>query len=318
MQFGSNALPRRAAGLALSCHSRMGACIIFNPTARGDKARRFLRELASIAGDWALKPTTRAGEATALAQEAVESGFGTIIAAGGDGTVSEVVQGIGLAHEGLQRTRLGIVPLGTMNVLARELDLPHDLREAWAVLKAGRESRIDLPCAEHGGSRPCVRRFFVQLAGAGLDARAVAAVDWEWKKRVGVLAYLAAGIRAFVSGRPVVRVRCGTETAQGELILIGNGRFYGGSVPMFPAGNMRDGLLEVRVVPRVTSLDILQFGWAWLWDCGLTFKEERFMRAARVELSSDVRVPFQVDGDNVGFLPVTFSVQREALRVIVP
>jgi len=296
----------------------MRACIIFNPTARGDKARRFLRELSSLAGDWALKPTARAGHATALAQEAVETDFDTIIAAGGDGTVSEVVQGMGLAREGLQRARLGVVPLGTMNVLARELGLLQDFRAAWAVLRTGRETRIDLPCAEHGHGPTLEKRFFVQLAGAGLDARAVAAVDWEWKKRIGVLAYLMAGVRALLTGHPIVRARCGAETAEGELVLLGNGRFYAGSVPMFPAGDMRDGLLEVRVIPRVTSVAMLRFGWAWLWNRGLKFEGERFLRAVEVELSSDAHVPFEVDGDNAGFLPAKFTVQREVLRVIVP
>ena len=297
---------------------RMRACIIFNPTARGDKAKRFRRELSHIAGDLVLRPTTHAGEATILARHAVAEGFDTIIAAGGDGTVSEIVHGVATAESALEQTRIGIVPLGTMNVLARELNLPQDLHSAWNVLKTGHEIRIDLPCAEFGAEPHKERRFFVQLAGAGLDARAVAAVDWDWKKRVGPVAYLMAGLRVLMTDRPIVHAKMGNQTTEGELILIGNGRFYGGSVPMFPQGNMRDGLLEVRVIPRVTLFGIARFAWAWIWNRGFTLKGERFLRAAEVELASIDKVPFEVDGDNAGFLPVRFSVQREALRIIVP
>ncbi len=296
----------------------MRACIIFNPTARGDKARRFFRDVEDIAGEWALKPTSHAGHATILARDAVVAGFDTIVAAGGDGTVSEVVQGIGSAPEGPRRARLGLLPLGTINVFARELKLPQDLRSAWAVLEAGRETRIDLPWVEHGTGAARQRRFFVQLAGAGLDARAVAATDWELKKRVGSLAYAAGGVRAFVTAQPRVQVRCGDAHDAGELILIGNGRFYGGSVPMFPEGDLRDGLLEVRVMPEVTALGLARFGWAWLWDGGFEMKGDRFLRAAEVVVTSDDEVPFQVDGDNVGFLPARFSVDHGALRVISP
>lgn len=296
----------------------MRACIIFNPTARGDKARRFRRELASLAGDWALKPTTGPGEATQLARQAVAEGFDTIIAAGGDGTVSEIVHGIATAEGGLRRARMGIIPLGTMNVLARELGLPQNLHTALDVLKAGRELQIDLPCAEFGAGASTQRRYFVQLAGAGLDARAVAAVNWDWKKRVGPIAYLMAGLQVLMTTRPTVNAKCGADLAMGELVLIGNGRFYGGSVPMFPNGNMRDGLLEVRVIPRVTLFTIMRFGWAWLWDRGFRIKGEQFFRVPEVELTSTSHVPFEVDGDNAGFLPVRFFVLREALRVIVP
>jgi YegS/Rv2252/BmrU family lipid kinase len=296
----------------------MRACIIFNPTARGDQARRFRELLQRLAGDCALRPTAAAGEAVPLATAAVQEGFDTIVAAGGDGTVSEVTQGIGLAPGGLEHTRLALIPLGTINVFARELGLPRDLRSAWAVFQAGRETRVDLPWVEFGQDQRPQKRFFVQLAGAGLDARAVAAVDWQWKKRIGPLAYIAAGLRALQGPQPLVQARCGDQRAAGELVLIGNGRFYGGSVPMFPEGDLRDGLLELRVLPRVGVSALARFGWAWLWDRSFAVPGERFLRAAEITLSCDVAMPFELDGDNVGLLPARFGVLREALRVVVP
>ncbi|MCX8108183.1 MAG: diacylglycerol kinase family protein, partial [Verrucomicrobiae bacterium] len=198
----------------------MRACVIFNPTARGERARQFRRELTSLAGDWALKPTAGPGHAIYLAREAVSEGFDTIVAAGGDGTVSEVVHGIATAESGLERVRLGVVPLGTMNVLARELGFPQDLHAAWNILRNAREVQIDLPCVEFGSGNDHQRRYFAQLAGAGLDACAIAAVNWDWKKRIGPLAYLVAGFQAFMAGRPTVHARCGSEPATGELLSL--------------------------------------------------------------------------------------------------
>ena len=102
----------------------MRLCIVFNPTARGDKARRFRQRLEALARECVLMPTTGPGAAVDLAAEAVRQGFDTVVAAGGDGTVNEVLNGIAGVEQGLERARLGILPLGTMNVFARELGLP--------------------------------------------------------------------------------------------------------------------------------------------------------------------------------------------------
>jgi diacylglycerol kinase family enzyme len=155
------------------------------------------------------------------------------------------------------------------------------------------------------------------MAGAGLDSRAVAAVDWEWKKRVGPLAYIKAGLEAMRGAQPLVIARGNDWEANGELVLIGNGRFYGGRVPIFPMASMDDGALDVRVFPRVNMLSLARFGWAWLVERPLSQRGDRFFRADRVTLASTSPVPFELDGDNAGMLPATLTVRRSALRAIV-
>src|SRR5207253_6625397 len=118
-------------------------CIIFNPTAKGNKARHFLEQLGGLATDYGLKKTTCAGDARRLAAEAVREGFETIVAAGGDGTLNEVLNGIGDAPNGFEQARLGVLPLGTVNVFARELGIPIKLESAWETICRGHESRID-------------------------------------------------------------------------------------------------------------------------------------------------------------------------------
>lgn len=121
----------------------MRACVIFNPTARGDKARHFRRHLEEFSDGIALKPTQAPGDGRRLATEAVRDGFDTLVAAGGDGTVNEVLNGIADAPSGFARARLAVLPLGTVNVFARELGLPLQLRPAWqAIMSAWPETRV--------------------------------------------------------------------------------------------------------------------------------------------------------------------------------
>jgi diacylglycerol kinase (ATP) len=296
----------------------MRICVIFNPTARGNQARRFRARLDRLTGACAFKPTTGPGAATFLAAEAVGEGFDTVVAAGGDGTVSEVVTGLAQAAEGLARCRLGLLPLGTINVFARELGVPLDLEGAWATVLQGRETRVDLPFAEFRDATGERRRCFTQLAGAGLDSRAIAGVEWEWKKRLGWLAYVLAGLRALRERPSQVRVSGGGYSVVGELVLIGNGRFYGGEIPMFPQASLQDGQLDVRVFPRADWGTLLRFGWNWLWRRFPVPADQTCFRARQVELISETALPFELDGDNVGLLPVRLGVLPLGLRVLQP
>ena len=174
----------------------MRICVIFNPAARGNKARHFRRQLNAIGSQCALKATTAPGDARQLAAEAVGEGFDLIVAAGGDGTVNEVLNGLGNAPDGFARARLGVLPLGTINVFARELKIPLRIERAWDVLQRGREVLIDLPRVEFSTNGTRQKQYFAQLAGAGMDARAIELVDWGHKKKIGPLAYLIAGLKA--------------------------------------------------------------------------------------------------------------------------
>lgn len=296
----------------------MNPCVIFNPVARGNKARQFRQHLDDVSHQCVLKPTTAAGAGRTLAAEAVREGFDTIIAAGGDGTVNEVLNGLGDVPDAFTRVRLGVLPLGTVNVFAKELSLPVDFQNAWRVILAGRERRIDLPAAEHTLDGKSVRRHFAQLAGAGLDSRAIELVNWEHKKVIGPLAYVTAGFRALAGPLPQLTVTNGVDTAVGELVLIGNGRFYGGRIPIFPAADLEDGMLEVAVWPRANLAAVLKFGWGLLTHQLHRSGHVRQFRGDTIRVTSSAPHPFELDGENIGPLPVTFTLQRRALRVIVP
>jgi YegS/Rv2252/BmrU family lipid kinase len=291
-------------------------CVIFNPAAHGNKARHFRRHLDGIGGQSAFKATAAPGDARRLATEAIADGFDLIVAAGGDGTMNEVLNGIGDAPDGFERTRLGVLPLGTMNVFARELKIPLRPGRAWEVLRHGREIKIDLGCAEFSAGGVCKRQFFAQLAGAGLDARAIELVDFSAKKKIGPLAYVAAGLKALSERKPKICADAGGQNFSGELVLIGSGKFYGGPFTIFPSANLRDGLLDVCIFPRVDFPTLFRCAPNFLARRKLPEKAVRRFRAEKFELVCDSAAAFELDGEWVGNLPATFSVGREKLRVV--
>ena len=296
----------------------MRTCVIFNPTAKGDKARRFRRHLDEIASQSTLKLTAGPEDARRLAAEAVREGFEVVVAAGGDGTVNEVLNGIGDSPNGFERARLGVLPLGTVNVFARELAIPMNLRAAWNVLREGRETRIDLPSVEYSVNGSTRRRLFAQMAGAGLDARAVELVQWKLKKKLGPLAYVVAGMQALRLSPSNITAVAGGRAATGGLVLVGNGRFYGGSFDVFRGADLRDGLLEVRVFPRVNWLTLMRCAGPLLLRGRLPASVAEAFQGASLTVTSQAKTPLEVDGELIGQLPATFSLQHSRLRVIVP
>ena len=296
----------------------MRVCVIFNPVAKGNKARHFRRHLDLIGADCALKQTVAAGGARPLAAEAVVEGFDTIIAAGGDGTLNEALNGIGDVPGGFERVRLGVLPLGTVNVFAKEIGMPMGLARAWQALRAGRESRIDLPLAEYRLNGVIERRYFIQLAGSGLDARAVELVDWKLKKKIGPLAYAWAGVQAMRQAIPPITVSDGTRTLAGELVFIGNGRYYGGRYHFFPKADLADGLFDVCVFPKVNWFVASRCAGMLVSRCGPPGAITKSFQTSRLTLAAATSMPIQLDGENAGHLPATITLQRQALRIVRP
>jgi YegS/Rv2252/BmrU family lipid kinase len=224
-----------------------------------------------------------------------------LVAAGGDGTINEVVNG---------RTgaTLGILPFGTVNVFAHELDIPRNIEAAWDVIEAGHTRTIDLACAEAAGKR----RHFVQLAGVGFDARAVRCASWELKKRIGPLSYVWAGLKVLREPESQIEVM----GVKGVAVFVGNGRFYGGRFRLFPQARLDDGLLDLCVFERSRYVDLLRYGQGILRGAHTKLAGVHYFQAT--EFFCSANAPFELDGEDAGDAPVHFSVKPHALRVIVP
>jgi len=294
------------------------ACVIFNPAAKGQKAERFRRCLDEIAKEATLKQTAAPRDARRLAAQAVADGFDTVIAAGGDGTLNEVLNGIGDAPEGFQRVRLGVLPLGTVNVFARELGLPTQPERAWQILRRGHERRIDLPYFFNDAAETREQIYFAQLAGAGLDSRAIELVDWSVKKKIGPLAYVVAGLKAIGEPQAEITVSDGTRSVTGELVLVGNGRKYGGDFRVFPDAKLDSGVLEICVFPKIN--------WGVLARCGSRLLLTQTLPSAGVirlrgpafSLIAKTSTRFEVDGELAGHLPAQLGIVPAGLRVLIP
>ncbi len=296
----------------------MKSCVLFNPVAGGSRAAEFRDRISGLGGEFEFRETTAAGAARIEAGRAVEEGFGTLVAVGGDGTFNEVLNGVAQVPGALSRVRLGLLPLGTANVFAKELGLPLDLDASLEILRSGRERRVDLAVAGYREDGRPAERYFAQLGGAGLDVQAIEAVDWESKKRFGSLAYLGALFRAMGRVRRRLTLSNGEETLHGELVLIGNGRYYGGRFEIFPGASLCDGLLHAAVFEGIRWSRLAPLGWGILARGLARIRGVRFLRGRRFRMESRERDRFQLEGELAGDLPCEFRILPGQLRVAAP
>ena len=263
-------------------------------------------------------PTTQPGDATALAAQAAADGFDVVVAAGGDGTLNEAVNGLAPSLLRGNPVRFGALPLGTANVFALEHRLPLNLAEAWQVVLDGRERAIDLGRASYQTPEGEVTRYFLQLAGAGLDAHAVYLLNWRLKKRLGKAAYVLAALQAWFKSRDRIEVCLGAQRFPARWALVGNGAYYAGKYRLFPRAQTDDGQLDVCLFERLDVFFVLRCWLRLLRGAPLDLPGVGHLQGASVAIRSDPGAHLELDGEYAGTLPATFSVQPKALRLICP
>jgi diacylglycerol kinase (ATP) len=294
-------------------------CIITNPSARGDKARSFLKQRQVWEEVGVIMETRSPGDAEKLASQAIENGFTTVIAAGGDGTVFEVLNGLVSTKVSSADYRLGVLPLGTVNVFAKELGMSMNAFQCKEVLLKGVCRNIDLPEVCFQKDNVDQRRYFAQLGGAGLDAFAIQEVSFKLKKKLGPLAYVAAGLK--VMGKKLPKIRCQTSeghSVEGKLVLIGNGAFYGGRFRIFPDAALDDGLLHALVFQDVKWLQLPWRGIGLFLDQLHSQSGVTYLKSTSLELESRELAYFELEGEVVGQLPARLQLSSEQLQVIAP
>lgn len=280
--------------------------VILNPAARGERARRLRANIETLTGGATLYATSRCGDAECLARDAVNDGFRRVVAAGGDGTVNEVVNGIA----GSDAT-LGLLPLGTMNVFATELGLPNDLERCWRIICDDETRLVDLPSANG--------KHFVQLAGIGLDAQVVKETSLAFKRSFGPLSYLVSAAQISARPAPRLHVHAGDgATHEGSFVLIGNGRLYGGPFPFFKQAVIDDGLFDVLVFKKLNYLDMIRYLQDVIFRSEITSPEVEYLQTTSVHVTSEDAVPVEIDGELIGNCPVQFEIQTRGLRVFAP
>lgn len=305
------------------------ALVIVNPASAGGRTGRTWHVIAATlrgAGfsfDSAL--TTAPGEATVLTRQALEDGWPMVVAAGGDGTVHEVVNGFfDEAGQAIAcTTRMGVVPLGTGGDFRRTFDLPLETRAAADVLVAGRTRRIDVGRVTFVGhdGKPGAR-IFCNIADAGLGGEVVHHVNHGIRLGRGQLTFLlatAVSLLAWRNRRLRVEADGEVEELTAQQAVVANARYYGGGMCIAPGAEPDDGRLDLVLVGDVGKLENLRLlgplreGRHLAGGFPITTR-----RVRRVTVEAETMVRVDADGEQPGRLPATFEVIPSALDLVVP
>jgi diacylglycerol kinase (ATP) len=289
--------------------------VIHNPMAGARRRRRFRATLAALEAAGAgirVLDTGARGDAERMARDLAASGFDALVAAGGDGTVNEIVNGLLARPEAAGPVPFGVIPLGTANVLAAELELPFDPAEVADLLVRGRPRRIH-PGLANG-------RAFSMMAGVGLDARVVERVDPVLKRIAGKGAYAAETLRQLAFGRPAAyRVTVdGGQSREVGAVILAKGRFYGGRFVCAPDARLDDPCLHACLFPRIGRRHALRYAAGVVLGTIRRMHDYAVVRAGRVLVEGPEGEAVQGDGDVIARLPLDVRVASGPLTVIAP
>ncbi len=260
--------------------------------------------------DTELISTIGPGDATRIAAAAARNGVSDVIVAGGDGTINEVLQGLVGT-----RARLAILPRGTANVLARDLGLPIDCGRAADIIVQAKTRRIYVGCAV---DEKKAKRYFLLMAGIGLDASVVRRVHPGLKKRFGKGAFWFSGLSHLADWKPKpFEIEVDGKTFVATFATIGKAASYGGDLSVTPRAQLDQPDFEICIITSQSRVRYLQF-LSHAMRSGVPADKPgvHFLRAARARATGESNV--QVDGELIGKLPMRFEIAPETIEVIVP
>jgi len=301
------------------------ALMIHNPNAgNGGHSRRSLLDkarhiFASRGIDADLAETTGPGHATEIAARAAEENRGLVIACGGDGTLNEIVNGLA-SHQNGHRVPLALLPGGTANILAKELDLPWDIPRAAEKLVHGTVKEIALGLATPL-KQPEKKKYFLSVAGAGPDGMIVYSVSLGLKSRVGILAYWWEGLREVFRYRfQHFRVISGGRKINASLVIVGRTQNYGGPFKITTEADLFEDHFEILTLATQSGFRYLSYlPTLYLNKLRGTQGVEFFKSDSIICEPLDANPVYaQIDGEPLARLPVEFRIIPRALKLLVP
>jgi len=291
----------------------MKTCVVLNPKAGSvqdiDALLARIRRISKVE----VCITSKRGSAERLTRVALRKGCKLIVAAGGDGTLNEIVNALGEKNSGV---RVGLIPLGTGNDFARTLGLPTDVDEAIALLRAGRTRRIDLVRVTSDRVR-----YFVNVSAAGFSGLVDEKLTPKMKRTWGPLAYVR-GAAAALPGLHAYRTTVSLDNRESLKlslynVVIANGRYVAGGRLIAPEASVDDGLLDVVLVQERSTPELALLAAQVVFGAHLSNEAIVFRRAAKVTVNSRPGMCFNVDGELVGKGPAVFEVLPRALQFVV-
>ena len=287
--------------------------IIFNPNAGSAGHRADIRKRLKQLEPFAFRTTRKRGDAEKWACHARGSKARVIVVAGGDGTLNEVVNGLGPMT---QKMCIGLVPLGTGNDFARTMGLPPSIEDNLEIIRFGKRRRIDVVRVKSK-----VSRYFVNVSAGGFSGIVGRKITPRIKRTWGPLAYVrgaAAALLKLEAYKTDIELD-DRERFSAELynVVVANGRFVAGGLPIAPNADPSDGKLEVVLIPKVSAAEMALLAAQIVLGKHLSSNATIFRQARKIVVRSPSGMFFNVDGELVGNAPATFQIMPRALNFIV-
>lgn len=290
------------------------ARIIYNPTSGRELFRKHLPEalekLEKAGYETSAHATTGEGDATEAARVAAERKFDVVVAAGGDGTLNEVINGLaGQEH----RPKFGVIPMGTTNDFARALHIPRDIQGAIDVITAGETIPVDVGRMND--------RYFINIAGGGRLTELTYEVPSKLKTMLGQLAYYLKGIEMLPSIKPTdVRIEYDGQVFEGEslLFLIGLTNSVGGFEKLAPDSSVNDGLFTLIILKKTNLAEFIRIASLALRGEHLNDPHVIYTKAKRIQVQSSDPMLINLDGELGGEIPADFENLYRHINVFAP
>lgn len=288
----------------------MKYALIINPAARSGNSKKYLPKIKSFFSRRKLNlnvyPTKKKGDAIELSKRAAKNGFNVIIAGGGDGTINEVVNGIAGS-----KASLGIIPLGTTNVLALELKIPSEPIEACKLLISTKASDIDIGKVNN--------RYFLSWAGIGLHSHMIK--DTEnipaLKEIFGKIAYPLSGLKTMLTYSPSkMSVNADGNNYSGYFILVGNIKYYGGKFKVLPKAQSNDGLLDICIFKKKNLYHNFRYTIAMSIGQHINYDDVDYFQAKKIRIDCFNKALIHADAELVSETPAFIQVKKKFLKVI--
>lgn len=293
----------------------MKSLLILNPASgqgKAERAKRNLLDLLDSSPHVDVKITTGPNDATDFAKQAVIDGYNRVIVAGGDGTINQAINGIAQS-----KIPLGIIPLGTSNVLAHDIGLDsHKIYEALAVILAGKTREIDLCRA---GSK-----YFCLMAGFGLDADVINSVSPKSKDIIGQVAFARPALETIIKCNPskftFIFDNEAEYTTDAFGVIVANCGSYANNLKIAPHAVWDDGLLDIIVFEDAwdTKLKLIGHTLEAVFQQRITDLGATYFKVRKVRIDAEPSVKMHLDGEVSGESGVDIEVLHKALTLIVP
>lgn len=292
------------------------ARFIYNPSSGREEVKKRLPEILDILESYGLETschqTKGYGDATRAAKEAAERGFDVVIAAGGDGTLYEVINGLSMLEK---RPQMGIIPAGTTNDFARALGIPKDFRKAAKII--GQQNSMAIDIGRYNDN------YFINIAGGGTLTELTYEVPSKLKTVLGQLAYYVRGIEKLPFLKPIhVTLETDERVIREEvmLFLIANSNSVGGFEKLAPTADLSDGLFDVIAIKKTNLPDFVRLASLALKGEHLHDENIIHFKTSHLKVYSYGPDPvlINLDGELGGKLPGEFEILSKHIEVFIP